>query len=110
LRSFFSRHILKGFDPTAEDWMDALNKMPPSAVQEDKDAVIGRIRHLLAGARNRDKEKRLCGLYAWRMGGVRRLEAPEWPLRCHSQQADLCSTQIEFIQVRRLLLSCAAVR
>ena len=65
MHSFFSRHILKGFDPTCVDWRAALRTMPSAAQEEpeveDDEAVIARIRVLLKAAEARDKQKGFPG-------------------------------------------------
>ena len=56
LRSFFSQHILKGFDPTGVDWREALRSIPSDAQEEpeDDEEVLARIRVLLRSATARD--------------------------------------------------------
>ena len=64
MRSFFSQHILKGFDPTVVDWREALRSMPSAAheePEEDDEEVLARIRVLLMNATARDKRKGFPG-------------------------------------------------
>ena len=63
MRSFFSQHILKGFDATVVDWREALRSMPSAAQEEpeDDEEVLARIRVLLRSATARDKRKGFPG-------------------------------------------------